>query len=240
MAYQKSFWIIFLGISIFRSILYYSTHNTDYKTCKYPIGLWQCIEFSSITVVLILNIIGHISHQQGYSRNCRNLFLIVTPLLQFINLLWTIIGTYWIIYTLTRERYCLPESGKPYQLAVTLVSYYIYWSITSCSVALLGILMIMNYQQRIIGMDLINLDTNQSRRNTRLTQDQIQTIKTELLDECMTCSICLEIVDPGVEVRVLPLCMHKFHCECIDQWLKRNAMCPYCRRHVSIDAISVA
>lgn len=33
------------------------------------------------------------------------------------------------------------------------------------------------------------------------------------------CSICLETMDAGAEVRTLP-CLHTFHCACIDRWLK--------------------
>ncbi|XP_062512200.1 uncharacterized protein LOC134188034 [Corticium candelabrum] len=47
------------------------------------------------------------------------------------------------------------------------------------------------------------------------------------------CTVCMcEFVEKE-DVRRLP-CMHLYHVECIDEWLKRNRICPVCR--VRIDA----
>jgi len=40
-----------------------------------------------------------------------------------------------------------------------------------------------------------------------------------------SCPVCLEDFEAGDHVRTLP-CFHFFHKECIDQWLKQNAICP--------------
>merc|ERR1712226_41925 len=40
------------------------------------------------------------------------------------------------------------------------------------------------------------------------------------------CSICLETLSPGQTARRLP-CMHVFHTDCIDRWLRRGRpTCP--------------
>jgi hypothetical protein len=41
------------------------------------------------------------------------------------------------------------------------------------------------------------------------------------------CAICLESV--GMMALRLP-CRHRFHHECIEEWLSRHASCPLCRR----------
>jgi hypothetical protein len=46
------------------------------------------------------------------------------------------------------------------------------------------------------------------------------------------CVTCLEQPNEGDQWRVLP-CQHKFHPECIDDWLKTNFTCPICRKNVS-------
>ncbi|CAL5401330.1 unnamed protein product [Camellia sinensis] len=46
--------------------------------------------------------------------------------------------------------------------------------------------------------------------------------------DCSECPICLEEFHVGNEVRGLP-CAHKFHVECIDEWLRLNVKCPRCR-----------
>lgn len=47
------------------------------------------------------------------------------------------------------------------------------------------------------------------------------------------CSICMDPVELGTEVTVLP-CKHWFHYNCIEMWLTQHNTCPHCRR--SIDA----
>ncbi|KAH9808645.1 putative RING finger domain protein [Teratosphaeria destructans] len=42
------------------------------------------------------------------------------------------------------------------------------------------------------------------------------------------CTVCLEEVDVGAEVKVMK-CKHWFHAGCIDDWLKNKASCPVCR-----------
>lgn len=46
------------------------------------------------------------------------------------------------------------------------------------------------------------------------------------------CSICLNDVQEGDEVRTLPGCGHSFHRACIDLWVLRCAECPLCKREV--------
>ncbi|WVZ48948.1 hypothetical protein U9M48_000334 [Paspalum notatum var. saurae] len=44
-----------------------------------------------------------------------------------------------------------------------------------------------------------------------------------------TCPVCLADFDDGEPVRVLPECMHYYHAECIDTWLRGSNSCPMCR-----------
>ncbi|AQL03770.1 putative RING-H2 finger protein ATL71 [Zea mays] len=48
-------------------------------------------------------------------------------------------------------------------------------------------------------------------------------------DEAATCSVCLGAFQVGETVRLLPVCMHLYHVECIDPWLEAHATCPLCR-----------
>ncbi|XP_047328453.1 E3 ubiquitin-protein ligase SDIR1-like [Impatiens glandulifera] len=48
-----------------------------------------------------------------------------------------------------------------------------------------------------------------------------------MVDE-LTCSVCLEQVNIGENVRCLP-CLHQFHAICIDPWLKQQGTCPVCK-----------
>lgn len=51
----------------------------------------------------------------------------------------------------------------------------------------------------------------------------------ESLEECY---VCLAEYEAGDSVRTLP-CMHEFHAQCVDKWLKEvHNACPLCRASV--------
>ncbi|KAM0840383.1 hypothetical protein ACQ4PT_059702 [Festuca glaucescens] len=45
------------------------------------------------------------------------------------------------------------------------------------------------------------------------------------------CVVCLQELEDGDVVRVLPACRHFFHVSCIDAWLRAHSSCPVCRAH---------
>lgn len=47
-------------------------------------------------------------------------------------------------------------------------------------------------------------------------------------EEELTCSVCLEQVNEGEIIRSLP-CLHQFHANCIDPWLRQQGTCPVCK-----------
>jgi hypothetical protein len=48
-------------------------------------------------------------------------------------------------------------------------------------------------------------------------------------EEAATCSVCLEQLQLGAAVRLLPACLHLYHAQCIDAWLDAHSTCPLCR-----------
>ncbi|KAK9742725.1 hypothetical protein RND81_03G193700 [Saponaria officinalis] len=43
------------------------------------------------------------------------------------------------------------------------------------------------------------------------------------------CAVCLSKFEKDDVLRLLPICCHAFHAECIDTWLSANLTCPLCR-----------
>jgi E3 ubiquitin-protein ligase ATL4 len=48
------------------------------------------------------------------------------------------------------------------------------------------------------------------------------------------CAVCLSKFEQTDLLRLLPLCCHAFHTECIDAWLRSNLTCPLCRSAVVV------
>jgi hypothetical protein len=42
------------------------------------------------------------------------------------------------------------------------------------------------------------------------------------------CVVCLDLFQPDERIRVLP-CLHQYHQQCIDPWLRQQARCPVCK-----------
>eukprot|EP00928_Gymnodinium_smaydae_P072375 TRINITY_DN55749_c0_g1_i1.p1 TRINITY_DN55749_c0_g1~~TRINITY_DN55749_c0_g1_i1.p1 ORF type:complete len:359 (+),score=90.80 TRINITY_DN55749_c0_g1_i1:78-1154(+) len=77
------------------------------------------------------------------------------------------------------------------------------------------------------------IDANTVARRTLITtlgeQDQNSG---GLSEEHRTCMVCLEEFRGGDEVRILP-CLHRYHRECVDNWLAVNRHCPVCKHDVT-------
>ncbi|KAL1525804.1 hypothetical protein AB1Y20_020644 [Prymnesium parvum] len=50
----------------------------------------------------------------------------------------------------------------------------------------------------------------------------------KLPEELRSCCVCLEDINAGAKVRTLP-CLHTFHSECAEEWLKKKKVCPLCQ-----------
>ncbi|QHO26190.1 hypothetical protein HN51_023376 [Arachis hypogaea] len=47
-----------------------------------------------------------------------------------------------------------------------------------------------------------------------------------------SCAVCMSEFVAGEEGRVLPICRHAFHSQCIDAWFGSHSSCPLCRKPV--------
>ena len=84
--------------------------------------------------------------------------------------------------------------------------------------------------------ELLELEERMGNVSKGLTEEKIKSLPQEwfkkgkyLEDKCVVCQY--EFKD-GDKVKVLP-CKHCFHPECIDEWLKNQKVCPFCKKEVS-------
>ncbi|XP_067914952.1 uncharacterized protein si:ch211-59o9.10 isoform X2 [Heterodontus francisci] len=74
----------------------------------------------------------------------------------------------------------------------------------------------------------------------KLSSAEINCLPTKLFDpehaaEKTQCHICFNDYSPGEKLRILP-CLHDYHSQCIDRWLKGNSSCPICRVDVNLES----
>ena len=85
--------------------------------------------------------------------------------------------------------------------------------------------------------ELLALEDRMGNVNRGLPKEKIDKIPKEkfsrykFIDD--KCIICQYEFQPNEIVKVLP-CKHCFHPECIEEWLKNQKVCPYCKGEVKI------
>lgn len=65
-----------------------------------------------------------------------------------------------------------------------------------------------------------------SKLPTKLYENQLES------NEVASCGVCLSEYEMGESLKILPLCSHYFHQNCIEKWLSINKVCPICRKNV--------
>lgn len=135
---------------------------------------------------------------------------------EFVNLVWLINQTILSID-------CIHEYNEICKIINVMV--YMYWC---------------KYIHFIVLMIIIFLRTEDTQETyevewRRMDSEEINMLTTINCNEEMTkesCSICLDDYVMEDKITVLP-CGHKYHYNCISNWLKRNAVCPLCKREIT-------
>ncbi len=175
-------------------------------------------------------------------------FIVVGILYPFFTS-WVLLGTLWYAEVdaqarATKGAECFHDQQQSWYFVLWLVIFYI-WVIAYTTAITISAL--MYYRQRDFEtqyMRLLEQYEGNALPSAPVYQMNglsphsihtlpVQEIRTPQQGE-LTCSICLEEVQKGEKIRLMP-CGHRYHLPCIDSWLLRKGYCPICKRNLRRD-----
>ncbi|MDV3193989.1 MAG: RING finger domain-containing protein [Sweet potato little leaf phytoplasma] len=66
--------------------------------------------------------------------------------------------------------------------------------------------------------------------NRRAMEEMVKRVKCEDIEDDQSCVICLEKIEREEKIGILQMpCLHLFHENCINKWLRNSHYCPICR-----------
>ena len=121
-----------------------------------------------------------------------------------------------------------------------VASVYVSWLVLSvfiCALVRSTQAIIFAYYSPLLGGLAPNDFQAQVQAEAGLSQELIDRIGEIQGNTAEVCSICLENFSPAVMVKQLPTCAHQFHKNCIQLWLLRSRICPFCKQEITENAI---
>lgn len=217
-------------------------HRASLKNCDSPLGMWNVIHASILGFGLLVRLwvfinVTYFPRRDGQDAN---FFLKLQSqwaelLLKMLNLLlfvWIVIGLVWTFSSVN----CKRKAPEIYNLSfsvliidvtvIGLVCIFFIIFVTTISLIYLG-------YQRAVGADGADNQAGAT-PEMMLTLDEPIAFEDCAADDDLTCSICLCEYEQKDMVRYLPCTplKHKFHSDCVDEWLRINRTCPVCKRAI--------
>ncbi|KAF3613909.1 putative cation/H(+) antiporter 14-like [Capsicum annuum] len=62
----------------------------------------------------------------------------------------------------------------------------------------------------------------------------------DTVKEISECPICLGLFGDDEMVKLLPVCEHVYHAQCIDEWLIAHSNCPLCRASLRFNSLATS
>lgn len=107
---------------------------------------------------------------------------------------------------------------------------YVSCSVDCLSVSGIGNKVILGPYSHVLSVSLNGIGNTVEDEEVSDTEDQLQSLPVSRYSargKDTRCSICLTDFTRSDPVKRLP-CLHYFHPDCIDNWLRREAKCPLC------------
>eukprot|EP01068_Selenidium_serpulae_P013754 Selendium_serpulae@DN6001_c0_g2_i1.p1 len=248
---------IILFFAFFYSSLDIFIEWENFAGCAQPIQLWLLVSYAIIIVFRFSHYLGqYLSGEDNdeflFLRGSRLppkwvSFVILGVLFPFF-VGWTTVGTLWFMQVQKLTPTCLPEGTQPWFFTFWLALCYVWIGVY---IAFIVIGVVYAFRDRRMQRDLRRLEGPEVLRRwgrlrflanygihfiaRGLSPSQILKLPLKTLDHSQNscCSICLDDLKAGDEVRYFYTCTHMFHRGCVDPWLLRSALCPNCKQVIA-------
>ena len=225
--------------------------TTDYYDCgNEPLYLWS---FIALLLMFIMHVNSVIVIDMGLcSIFCRNIFVFYILVQASIALIWSMMGSYWLIKNKLMGNNCIEGMALVGYITIQLILYIIGSFSVFCTYKYFkGV-----YKQKQAKNKIHNLLENFYKNPKILREkslddlcgeDKIVLLNTPLVDIekdiimrlCTLtveeqevdekCGICLVNFEAGNQITRIQ-CTHRFHFECLVAWYNIKPNCPYCKK----------
>eukprot|EP00937_MAST-01D_sp_MAST-1D-sp2_P002844 g2844.t1 len=234
----------FLGMMIVCAVVVLG-HWGKYEGCRDPLHAWLLVDYLLLFSFRLLHFaLQRAAAQPRSERNhaaAQRLFLALVCGMYPFMWAWTIVGTVWIIRSDAGA--CLPEQSNYWGIIIwIIIGYFILVLYGVGGWASWRNIQRRNEYFRDALARTMRLNAGgaaaAAARGGGLRGEQLRAVPTQTVTadtlpapHLLTCPICMDDIEPGQTLLVLP-CKHRYHAACLKQWLGQKNECPSCRAPV--------
>jgi hypothetical protein len=209
------------------------------KECDKPLYLWASVQLGLQVVSVGVNAslsMKICSENPADNEEISTRRMILTRVLKasrsVLNTLWAVWFISGMIWTFS-SRSCAQTSPALYNFCLGwIIAHLIVLGLIllCCCCGLVAMFVLYRYQPQLFGIQ----------RPLGVSNKVINSLETKkyhvgMMDvEDAKCAICLTAYEEGDDIRFLPCSpkKHHFHNACVDEWLRINGTCPFCKKSV--------
>lgn len=155
-------------------------------------------------------------------------------LLDVFLIIWTLMGTLWYQSFISSEAGAKTETQDRWELPLCFVICDIITLVCTAVISNKLIALCMS-SNRVTPTPIVRVSMRSLQEALNSEElEELQRREREYQGSGEeACSICFELLVQKDKTLEVPECHHIFHSQCLLEWVRRKAVCPYCRNNIS-------